>query len=611
MGQKAFVVKPSSGDSKHTTAAESLNQVLMRDQGTTAPKSDENESFLLTLISRRSSHRAGLRYLRRGIDDRGDVANFVETEQIISSPAWDARFVVRSFVQIRGSIPLYFSQSPYSFKPLPIVHHAQEVNDSALQRHFQKLIKRYGKIQVAQLTDKHGSEVKIGEEYQAAVERFNSSNAENSVDFEWFDFHSECRGMKFENVSLLINKLAPTIAKLGENVISSDAEKKLAVLKSQTGIVRTNCMDCLDRTNVVQSAFAQHVLEKALRQFGFEIDFLHDPSTQWFNGLWADNGDAISKLYASTAALKGDFTRTRKRDYRGMVNDFGLTLSRYYSNTVNDYFSQTVIDFLLGNISDNAFDDFEANMINADPGISIYKIRQNAIDTCRKIVVQDSSEDFCGGWIMLSPSQPNTLRTLPFEESVVLLTDAALYHCRFDWTTEKVASFERAELRSIKQVVYGTYITSTLTQKQIDEKTNVGLVIQYQPSDDNVLKVNTRSLQSEVDLSRVAKSSSPPSGTSRRSWLTSRDDSASGRLLALKISPSGQDPLNPDARDATTQVREICEEIQRAVLGHSNTHLDEPDALFEHADIISLAEAKKRTGYLEQVGYQLKRFIWA
>ena len=35
------------------------------------------------LISRRSRHRPGLRYQRRGIDDEAHVANFVETETIM------------------------------------------------------------------------------------------------------------------------------------------------------------------------------------------------------------------------------------------------------------------------------------------------------------------------------------------------------------------------------------------------------------------------------------------------------------------------------------------------------------------------------------------------
>ena len=35
------------------------------------------------IISRRSKHRPGLRYQRRGIDDAAQVANFVETETIM------------------------------------------------------------------------------------------------------------------------------------------------------------------------------------------------------------------------------------------------------------------------------------------------------------------------------------------------------------------------------------------------------------------------------------------------------------------------------------------------------------------------------------------------
>ncbi len=44
-----------------------------------------------------------------------------------------------------------------------------------------------------------------------------------------------------------------------------------------------------------------------------------------------DNGDAISKQYASTAAMKGDYTRTKKRDYRGALTDAGLSLTRFFN----------------------------------------------------------------------------------------------------------------------------------------------------------------------------------------------------------------------------------------------------------------------------------------
>jgi len=39
--------------------------------------------FKFIIISRRSAKKAGTRFYARGIDDEGNVANFVETEQIM------------------------------------------------------------------------------------------------------------------------------------------------------------------------------------------------------------------------------------------------------------------------------------------------------------------------------------------------------------------------------------------------------------------------------------------------------------------------------------------------------------------------------------------------
>ena len=320
VGQRHFIVKKNSQQHTHTEAFTSLEGVLKADQIQAPEKefpssTDCQQPFLLTLISRRSTKRSGLRYLRRGIDDSGNCANTVETEQILSSPTWERSAKYRSFVQIRGSIPLYFSQSPYGFKPVPILHQSAETNRAAFLRHFDDLTERYGSVQIALLVDKHGGEARIGEEYEQMVQGTNERKETSQLGFEWFDFHAECRGMKFENVAKLVSTLHDKIKAFRESVMQGGE-----VLQRQGGIIRTNCMDCLDRTNVAQSAFAQFMLQSDLEEEGFEIDLFHDESTQWFNTLWADNGDAISRQYASTAALKGDFTRTRKRNYRGAVS---------------------------------------------------------------------------------------------------------------------------------------------------------------------------------------------------------------------------------------------------------------------------------------------------
>lgn len=285
-------------------------------------------TYLLTLISRRSVKRAGLRYLRRGVDDDGHCANSVETEQILSCATWTPS-AIYSFVQIRGSIPVFFSQSPYSFKPVPQMQNSEATNFSAFKRHFGNLAQRYGGVAVTSLVEKHDNEAIVGDAYEKFLARLNEEGGVEDggkVGFEWFDFHAMCRGMKFENVSLLLDTLSGVLDKFGYTVSRDGKTESI-----QSGVLRTNCMDCLDRTNVVQCAVARRALEAQLKAEGFDLSAQLDQTTQWFNVLWADNGDAVSKQYASTAALKGDFTRTRKRDYRGALTDMGLSISRFYS----------------------------------------------------------------------------------------------------------------------------------------------------------------------------------------------------------------------------------------------------------------------------------------
>ena len=59
----------------------------------------------IMLISRRRHARGGARFFQRGIDEEANCANTVESEIVLT---YDKK--VYSFVQIRGSIPLYWEQ---------------------------------------------------------------------------------------------------------------------------------------------------------------------------------------------------------------------------------------------------------------------------------------------------------------------------------------------------------------------------------------------------------------------------------------------------------------------------------------------------------------------
>ncbi|KHN93789.1 SacI domain protein [Metarhizium album ARSEF 1941] len=549
---------------------------------------------LITLVSRRSTQRAGLRYLRRGINEDGFAANMVETEQIISSPTWDRSSPIHSFVQIRGSIPLFFTQSAYSLKPVPVIQHSPESNYRACRRHFERLLSNYGSLQIVNLVEKRGVEEPIGAQYEANISRLNEELGEkNRIPFEWFDFHHACRGMKFENVSQLLAKLRGRLGELGST--------------TQVG----------DEITRRQSSFAKHMLDLQLKADGIDMSAQPDQETRWFNTLWADNGDAVSKQYASTAAMKGDYTRTRKRDYRGALNDLGLSLARFYSGMVNDYFSQAAMDFLLGTATEKVFDEFESDMMTKDPAISVAKLRQHAVELCQKRVVADINEEIHGGWVLISPNMADVVRSWSMEEVVVLLTDAALYVCRFDWHLDKVSSFERVHLANVTHIKFGTYITSTLVSTHMDEVKNVGLVVSYQPGKSNIKRTNTRTLSTKGYIApNSASQGEAKTQMGLASFFLPKEKSPATRRLAFKApyvdSRTAVSGTGGAQQTELQQVVTICAEIERLAPEAQLRKKGGGDGNFvEKGDIISLQEAKKNTGLLEQLGHSIKRLVWA
>ena len=625
VGQRPFTIKTADGQSSSLVVDPSAtpDDIQLQSwhekqkgesQSTTeasneAPTPDaslaDGKDFLLTLISRRSIKRAGLRYLRRGTDDEGCTANSVETEQILSVPTFSTtQDKIFSFTQIRGSIPLFFSQSPYSLKPQVSTWGSFETNAQAFKKHFLDLSSRYGDIYCDSLIDKHGTEAKIGELYEQHAKALNENGGIDGkgkqLGFEWFDFHNVCRGMRFENVSKLMDSIEPFMTSSGWVEISDDQ-----VQRKQAGVLRTNCMDCLDRTNVVQSACARTALESQLSMGSYNIDLQNDPSTSWFNTLWADNGDAISRQYAGTAALKGDFTRTRKRQITGALTDFGLTLTRYYNNIVNDYFAQAVIDYLLGRATDTIFAEFEADMKSSDYFIDVRKVRQQAIERSAGIVIEDRDEDLVHGWTLSVPTAVNQVKTATFEEAVLLLTEKALYFCRLDWGTEKVREFERIPLENVQGLMRGVYITSTLAQRHTDADKNVGLIIRYRAdTQGELVRRNTRALDSGAANDEQRKDDAKKD---------QKQDSA-GRFLAFKaLPPRSSVPSSPGdtPENEGEVVKSVCDEIVRIANDMKKGGRDEDRTLeVEEKDIISLTDARKTTGYLEQFEYSLKKLVW-
>jgi len=309
------------------------------------------------LISRRDHRRAGVRFQTRGLDGSGNSANFAETEQLLFVHSGGS-FVTCSFVQIRGSIPLRWQQKPnLKWEPEGVVVGNAQVNMEAAEKHFTEIVSCYGDVFLINLIDKKKTQEKMGSALKSQIDTLKNPR----VRLTWFDFHHECRAMHWENISKLVREVNSFLDSYSFYQSTMDAKAtwgQETVNQRQNGVFRTNCMDCLDRTNVVQSVLARNLLHRQLHSLGLA----GKPTGEAFQPLpagleacfrlfWADNADIISVLYAGTGALKVDFTRTGKRTKKGALDDGKKSLQRYIINNFYDGTRKNAIDAFLGKIT--------------------------------------------------------------------------------------------------------------------------------------------------------------------------------------------------------------------------------------------------------------------
>ncbi|KAG4433032.1 hypothetical protein IFR05_011493 [Cadophora sp. M221] len=356
----------------------------------------------MVLITRRSRHRAGTRYFSRGIDEQGHVSNFNETEQVIilnDSTSGLGGFAggngmqngkvggsggkevqIMSYVQTRGSVPVYWAEvNTLHYTPKLQIRGVETAVKSA-RLHFEEQIRLYGDNFLVNLVNQKGREQRVKEAYEQMVKLLISAPAERTqqdevsdekfhvvepsgrrsemdrLNYVYFDFHNETKGLQWHRAQLLLDRLHDSLEKQqyfrGVDM-PADLEGRLEVRNHQTSVVRTNCMDCLDRTNVVQSMLARFTLNRQLTDLGVLSrgeTFTSDPEFEiLFRKLWADNADVVSKSYSGTGALKTDFTRTGQRTKAGALQDLQNSITRYAKNNFADGPKQDAFDLFLGN----------------------------------------------------------------------------------------------------------------------------------------------------------------------------------------------------------------------------------------------------------------------
>lgn len=385
--------------------------------------------FTLTLISRRSRHYAGTRYLKRGVNEEGRVANDVETEQILFEDVPEGSLMkISSVVQNRGSIPLFWSQetSRLNMKP-DIMLSRRDQNYEATRLHFQNLVKRYGNpiiiLNLIKTTERRPRESILRTEFANAINSINKDlSEENRLKFLHWDLHKHSRS-KGTNALLILGRLTsyaltltgffycqvvpeykpdgflkwPYFEKDVQEINNGgkyDGKDKPPMF--QKGVLRTNCIDCLDRTNVAQYAYGLAALGHQLNALGaitsskLELD---DPLSEELMGFYERMGDTLAHQYGGSAAHNKVFSEKRGQwKAATQSQEFFRTLQRYYNNAYMDAEKQNAINVFLGHFQpqDGKPEVWE---VDQDQQFNVYGNGQSMVDEDKRSLHKKSLSD--------------------------------------------------------------------------------------------------------------------------------------------------------------------------------------------------------------------------
>ncbi len=172
-----------------------------------------------------------------------------------------------------------------------------------------------------------------------------------------------------QNSSIYLTRVFPTVIsprRLNNSSMGSSDETGKSTLPisfmEQRGVLRTNCIDCLDRTNVAQFSIGVRALGKQFHAMGItSSDELGSDSTvvRILMELYSVLGDKISLQYGGSEAHKKVSSRSgivgsnplnimSQLQHPNKHKELLTSIRRYYSNAFTDRVKQDAMNLFLG-----------------------------------------------------------------------------------------------------------------------------------------------------------------------------------------------------------------------------------------------------------------------
>lgn len=235
----------------------------------------------------------------------------------------------------------------------PIELNAPDPFFAAAALHFDDMFERYGpNIRILNLIkrrEKHAREMKLGFKFTECIKYLNQFlPEENQLHYTAWDMSRASRSRDQDVIEFLEKYADETLQRTGffHNGGSVDS------IKIQSGVCRTNCIDCLDRTNAAQFVIAKKALGYQLHILGVisntDIEYDSD-AVDLLTEMFHDHGDTIALQYGGSHLVNTVETYRKINQWTSHSRDLIENIRRFYSNSFIDAQRQDAINLFLGN----------------------------------------------------------------------------------------------------------------------------------------------------------------------------------------------------------------------------------------------------------------------
>ena len=293
------------------------------------------------------------------------MANDVETEQIVSEalttsfhapgPKLFSSPQFTSYVQHRGSIPLYWTQDNTAVTPKPPIElNLVDPFYGAAALHFDHLFSRYGApiyvLNLVKARERTPRESKLLHEFTNAINYLNQFlPSDKKIIHKAWDM-SRAAKSRDQDVIRTLESIAESVVTATGFFQNSDGNTSLS--RVQNGVARTNCIDCLDRTNAAQFVIGKRALGHQLHALGIlehtSISYDTD-AVNLLTHMYHDHGDTIAVQYGGSQLVNTMETYRKINQWTSHSRDMIESFKRYYNNSFLDGQRQEAYNLFLGN----------------------------------------------------------------------------------------------------------------------------------------------------------------------------------------------------------------------------------------------------------------------